>query len=62
MDLNDPKKAVALFDKGCTAGEASGCVNLAVMYRDGLGVAADQTKAIELVERACKLGLADVCP
>lgn len=53
--LGDIKKAASLYDKGCQLGEPSGCTNLAVIYRDGIGVPADETKAIELVRRACTL-------
>jgi uncharacterized protein len=37
----------------CEAGDAGSCATLAVMHRDGVGVAKDATKASALGERAC---------
>lgn len=58
--LNDAAKGASYFDLACTAGEASGCQNLAVLYRDGIGVPKDRDKAEQLVKKACQLG-SNVC-
>jgi TPR repeat protein len=38
-----------------------GCVDLGVYYAQGIGVAQDMTKAIELWRRACNGGIAGGC-
>src|SRR5665213_2056871 len=52
----DVVQAFTFFQKACTGGHATGCGNLANAYYNGLGVAADRARAIQLYQRACDLG------
>jgi TPR repeat protein len=57
----DIKRAIAAFERGCTAKEPTACVQLADIYRTGTGVKKNLAKADELLKQACDLGLVDVC-
>jgi TPR repeat protein len=57
----DPVGALGLFDDACSSGEATACVNAAIMYRDGLGVPSDAVKAASAWKVACDLGRKDAC-
>ncbi len=51
----DPKRAEALFEKACAAGEPNGCVNRAQMYDEGY-TEEDAALATDLYRRACEAG------
>ena len=51
----DSFKAVELYQKACDGGNATGCVNLGVLYRKGEGVRKDDSKALNLFGKACDL-------
>src|SRR5947199_4165486 len=50
--------ALALHEKACNTGQASGCYELGVLYVTGQGVAADPQRANQLFEQACQGGSA----
>lgn len=55
---------VARLHRGCDAGFGVACSTLASAYRDGdeaMGLAADETKASAVSERACRLGYEEDC-
>jgi TPR repeat protein len=60
-DDRDPKRAAALYAKGCQWGEASACSSLADMLHHGDGVKPDEKRADELYQQACKLGEESSC-
>ena len=41
------------LERSCTAGRSDGCHHLGTLYADGLGVAPDAPKALQLHEKAC---------
>jgi TPR repeat protein len=47
-----PKAALALFEKGCTAGHTGSCLEAGAYYESGTGVAEDMSKAIRFYGRA----------
>jgi hypothetical protein len=57
--VHDPPKndghAVQLFEQGCRNGDSGGCRNLGYMYRHGLGVLKNETRASELYQQADQL-------
>ena len=57
----DKAQASALWEDACTKQHPQACVNLAVMYRQGDGVAADTTKAAAYLRQACDLKLQRAC-
>jgi TPR repeat protein len=57
----DRTRAVELFTSACDADDAPGCFQLSNMRRRGLGLRRDRTKAAELLERACSLGMTEAC-
>ncbi len=52
----DYNTAAKLWSEACGGGNATGCFELAVVYRDGEGVPADPKKEAELLSRACDGG------
>lgn len=50
----DYAKAAKLWDEACRGGNATGCFELAIMYRDGEGMKVDEAKMLSLYEQACK--------
>ncbi len=52
----DYAKASKLWREACEAGNATGCYELAIVYREGEGVAPDPKRETELLERACTGG------
>jgi TPR repeat protein len=48
----DKQKAIDLNQKACDNGEATGCLNLGLMYEAGEGVGADKSKAALLYQAA----------
>jgi TPR repeat protein len=62
----DPARAAELYERGCPEGtcprwDPKSCVNLAVLYRRGLGVREDKVRTAELFQRGCDGGEADAC-
>jgi TPR repeat protein len=62
----DPKLFISALEKLCSAGDAFRCGQLAdnllpKSINDGLGLAPDRKRAIELYVRACNLGYDDAC-
>jgi TPR repeat protein len=55
----DYRLARAWFGKAAAQEDPYGFVNLAVMYREGLGVSRDLGQARQLYEQAAKRGLAE---
>src|SRR4051812_46767360 len=53
--------ALALYEKACNAGPASGCYELGILYVKGQGVTADPPHANQLFEQACHGGSAAAC-
>ena len=56
-----PKRAAQLFQKACDGGEAAGCGELGVAYREGRGVPRDVAKAAALFTRGCDGGSMAAC-
>ena len=57
----DKAQAEVAFRKSCEAKDYAGCVNLAVMYLRGDGVARDPAQAASLNQRACDGGMGIAC-
>ncbi len=56
------QKAVELSKAECARGVAEGCSNIGFTYRAGNeGLPKDETRAVEYLERACKMGYRAVC-
>ena len=49
----DPKRACALFARGCDDKHDAGCYNLGICFAQGLGGEKDLSRAIALYRRAC---------
>src|SRR6266436_1962843 len=49
----DQTQAFTFFLKACNGGYAIGCANLANQYYNGLGVAMDRSRAVQLYQRSC---------
>ncbi|HEX3765986.1 MAG TPA: hypothetical protein VHW23_45130, partial [Kofleriaceae bacterium] len=56
----DRGKAAALFDLGCTSGDADACAALADLYRQR-NQPGDLLRAITLYDRACSASVAHGC-
>jgi uncharacterized protein len=50
----DLERAVYFYRKGCNAGFGLGCTLLAQAYSKGLGVPKDETRAVEILQLACR--------
>ena len=57
----DYKTAAKLWSEACEAGNPTGCYELAIVYRDGEGVAVDHAKEDQLLGRACDGGEGRAC-
>ena len=57
----DETRALDLYQRGCTGGDAKSCASAALAYAEGHGASRNRDRAVELHARACKLGLADSC-
>ncbi len=57
----DDAGAAALFDKGCSFGNADSCNNLGFSYDNARGVAKDPERALQLFAKACGGGAAMGC-
>ncbi len=54
--------AIPLFDQACSVdGAKEACVELGNLYRDGIGVAIDKSRATNLFQKACTMGDQDGC-
>jgi TPR repeat protein len=59
---NSLRRAANLFNKSCGDGNATGCVNLGIMYENGQGgLARDLTRASQLYLKGCSGGDATGC-
>jgi serine/threonine-protein kinase len=54
-------EASPLLDQACTSGSWESCKELGNLYRDGNGVAMDESRAVALFSKACAGGLASAC-
>ncbi len=55
-------EAIALLDRGCAAGHAVACSNLAGVFRGGIGGGPrDPGRSVGLYERSCRLGFGEAC-
>jgi hypothetical protein len=50
-----------LLTRVCDRGNARACFDLGRLYRAGEGVKASSTRAVDLFDKACKLGLDEGC-
>jgi hypothetical protein len=57
----DLERAAFFYRKGCSADFGLGCVLLAQAYAKGLGVPADEVRAVELLQLACRTGSMAAC-
>ena len=57
----DYQKAAELWQKACDGGDAEGCSNLGLLYKNGQGVKQDYQKAAQLYQKACDSGEAKGC-
>lgn len=57
----DKTQAASIWEDACTRQHAPACVNLAVMYRQGDGVAADPGRAATYLQQACGLNHLRAC-
>jgi hypothetical protein len=57
---NDAER-VRLYTLACDRGTAEMCAHLAMLHMNGIGTAADETKAKRLLQRACDGGDRDSC-
>lgn len=55
------QRAFAVAEAMCAEGSARGCERAAYDYEAGVGVAADQVRAVDLYGKACGLGLQSAC-
>lgn len=55
------KANYSLFDKACNSGDAIGCYELGLMYRDGKGVKQNSKKALTYLNKVCNEGVAESC-
>jgi TPR repeat protein len=51
-----PEEAFAWFEAACAGGNARGCTNLGILYRNGTGVEADAAQAAALYRQGCDGG------
>ncbi|MFL5351635.1 tetratricopeptide repeat protein [Archangium sp.] len=57
----DVRRAASLYEKACQGGDAQGCNNLGVMYKQGTGVKKDKRRAAQLFKQACGGGYTEAC-
>ena len=53
--------AARAYERGCMLGHGDSCGDASVAYRQGNGVTANPTKAVELLDKACQAGSNDQC-
>jgi hypothetical protein len=61
VEASEAKPAAEAFQQGCDLDAPAACDNLAQMYRDGTGIAADKEQAVKYFRRACDAGWAHSC-
>ncbi len=54
-------RALEIFDRACTAGDARGCNELGRLYYNGTGIKRDQARAMPLFAKSCDGGRAGGC-
>ncbi|MBZ5698519.1 MAG: sel1 repeat family protein [Acidobacteriia bacterium] len=52
---------LARLTKECDGGNADSCTKLGLLYSEGKGVAKDDKRAVELLQRGCEAGDVDGC-
>ena len=57
----DYKKAKEYLDISCHKGNEKACLNIGHIYSNGLGVAPDESKALEFYQKACNGGNTEGC-
>jgi hypothetical protein len=57
----DESRAAALYEQACTGGDATGCTNLGMLYKNGRGVPKDERRAAALLAQACEAGDSAAC-
>ena len=57
----DKARALALYRKGCSAGDAYACERLGIFFAQGIVVEKDPQAAMEKYEESCRLGRPDAC-
>jgi TPR repeat protein len=57
----DPARAAALYELGCEAGLAQGCLSAASLYAWDRSIGGDWPRVARLNRRACDLGDAQGC-
>lgn len=60
----DKDRAILLFDRACSGGDAGACANLntvAALYESGAGVPRDSARAADLKRTACRGGVTVAC-
>jgi len=60
-DADEQARAAPMLGKLCEEGEAASCFNLAALFATGRTVMENREHAAELLEKACKQGLAPAC-
>lgn len=60
-DPVDASASVAYGQRACANGDGQACSALGLRYEDGLGIADDDAKALELFDHACALGAGTGC-
>jgi len=61
VEKGNHQKARYIFNKACKNKNPKGCINLALMYKNGAGVEIDYLKTISLWEKACEMNDPDGC-
>ena len=61
IDATDPATAAKHYQTACDQDIGDACYNLALLHREGRGVARSDELADELMRRACKAGERDAC-
>ena len=57
----DKVHGAQLLQRACDGGNARGCADLGLAYRNGDGVPRDPVKALDRLKRACDLGMSEAC-
>jgi hypothetical protein len=57
----DPKKAISFYEQACALGDDDGCIGAAEVHASGALGTIDHTKAIPLLDKACKGGSGRAC-
>jgi uncharacterized protein len=60
-DFTDPTASTKAYERGCMLGDGDSCSLASHAYRQGAGVPANPTKAVDLLDRSCQSGANDQC-